>query len=47
MSEPTQCPVCGKTLQGSVDLITQHVNMCIDDNESVNYIKKLVGYGGW
>lgn len=45
--ESTQCPVCNKTLDGSVNEVTQHVNMCIDDNESTNYIRKLVGYGGW
>lgn len=35
------CPICGITLYGDLDSNSQHVNMCIDDKASLDYLKEL------
>lgn len=37
----TQCPICGKTLDGSFEATTTHVNMCMDDKQSLESIGNI------
>uniref|UniRef100_T1K4I2 Uncharacterized protein n=1 Tax=Tetranychus urticae TaxID=32264 RepID=T1K4I2_TETUR len=41
MEFSTQCPVCGKNLDGSFAATTRHVNMCMDDKQSFKAIDVL------
>ncbi|XP_053207724.1 uncharacterized protein LOC128391803 [Panonychus citri] len=39
--EGTQCPICGKHLTGTVEETTHHVNLCIDNSQSLDLIGNL------
>ena len=41
MEHSTQCPVCGKNLEGSFEATTSHVNMCMDNKESLDAIGNI------